>query len=65
MLQRFRLKADVDDLWQTVQRGPFSEKQTQWLTLQLCLVTVGVIEWIQCSQLDNYSLLGGGNDDGS
>ena len=42
MSQRFRIRADVDDLWQTVQPGPFSEKQPQWLTLQLCLVTVGV-----------------------
>ena len=30
------------DLWQTVQSGPFSEKQAQWLMLQLCLVTCGV-----------------------
>ena len=27
MFQRFRIRADVDDLWQTVQPGPFSEKQ--------------------------------------
>jgi len=26
---------------------------TQWLTLQLCLVTVGVTEWIECSRLDH------------
>ena len=51
--QRFRTRADVDDLWQTVQPGPFSEKQTQWLTLQLCLVTVGVTDWIECSRLDH------------
>ena len=30
--------------------GPFNEKQTHWLTLQLCLVTVGVTEWIECSR---------------
>ena len=41
MSQRFRSRADVDDLWQTVQLGPFREKQAQWLMLQLCLVTVG------------------------
>ena len=29
------------------------EKQTQWLTLKLCLVTVGVTEWIECSRLDH------------
>ena len=44
---------DDDDLWQTVQPGPFSEKQTQWLTLQLCLVTFGVTEWIECSRLNH------------
>ena len=53
MSQRFRIRADVDDLWQTVQPGPFSEKQPQWLTLQLCLVTVGVTEWIECSRLNH------------
>ena len=53
MPQRFRIRADVDDLWQTVQPGPFSEKQPQWLTLQLCLVTVGVTEWIECSRLNH------------
>ena len=53
MSQRFRIRADVDDLWQTVQPGPFSEKQAQWLTLQLCLVTVGVTEWIECSRLNH------------
>ena len=30
---RFRIRADLDDRWQTVQPGPFSEKQAQWLTL--------------------------------
>ena len=50
MSQRFKIRADVDDLWQTVQPGPFNEKQPQWLTLQLCLVTVGVTEWIECSR---------------
>ena len=34
-------------------QDPFSEKQTQWLTLQLCLVTVGATEWIECSRLDH------------
>ena len=29
------------------------EKQPQWLTLQLCLVTVGVTEWIECSRLNH------------
>ena len=53
MSQRFRIRADVDDLLQTVQPGPFSEKQPQWLTLQLCLVTVGVTEWIECSRLSH------------
>ena len=53
MSQRFRIRADVDDLWQTVQPGPFSEKQPQWLTLQLCLVTVGVTEWSACSRLNH------------
>ena len=42
---------DVDGLWQTVQPGPFSEKQAQWLTLPLCLVTVGVTEWTECNRL--------------
>ena len=46
-------RADVDDLWQTVQPGPFSEKQPQWLTLQFCLVTVRVTEWIECSRLNH------------
>ena len=41
MLQRFRIRAYVDDLCQTVQPNSFSEKQAQWLTLQLCLVAVG------------------------
>ena len=53
MLQRFRVRADGDVLWQTVQPGPFSEKQAQWLTLQLRLVTVEVTEWIECSRLDH------------
>ena len=53
MSQRFRIRADVDDLWQTLQPGPFSEKQPQWLTLQLCLVTVGVTEWIECSRFNH------------
>ena len=52
-VQRFRIRADFDELWQTVQPGPFSEKQPQWLTLQLCLVTVGVTEWIECSRLNH------------
>ena len=30
-----------------------SEKQNQWLTLQLCLVTVGVTKSIECSQLNH------------
>ena len=51
MSQIFRVRADVDDLWQTVQPGSFSTKLAQWLTLQLCLVAVGVIEWIECSRL--------------
>ena len=58
MSQRFRIRADVDDLWQTVQPGPFSEKQPQWLTLQLCLVTVGVTEWIDRRKLTPGSVLG-------
>ena len=29
--RRFRVGADVDDLWQTVQPGPFSESQAQQL----------------------------------
>ena len=33
---------DVDDLWQTVQPGPVSEKQAQWFMLQFCPVTLGV-----------------------
>ena len=44
MSQRFRNRADADDLWQTVQPDPFSKKQAPWLTLQLCLITVGVTE---------------------
>ena len=39
--QIFRIRADIDDLWHTIQPGPFSENQAQWLTPQLCLVTVG------------------------
>ena len=35
-------------------QAPFSEKQTQRLTLQLCLVTVGVTEWIECSRLNHF-----------
>ena len=38
--QRFRIRADVDELWQTVQPGPFSEKQTRWITQQLYLLSV-------------------------
>ena len=53
--QRFRSRADVDNLWQTVQPGSFSEKQVQWLMLQLCLVTVEVTEWIECSKLDDLN----------
>ena len=53
MSQRFRTRADVDDLWKTVQPGPFSEKQAQWLRLQLCPVIVGVIEWIEWSRLNH------------
>ena len=45
--------ADVDDLWQTVQPSPISEKQAQWLRLQFCPVTVGVMECIKCSQLSH------------
>ena len=41
MSQIFRIRADVDDLRQTFQPGPFSKKLAQWLTLQLCLVAVG------------------------
>ena len=41
--------AGVDDLWQTVQLVSFSEKQVQWLTLQLSLVPVVVAEWTECS----------------
>ena len=29
--RRFRIGADVDELWQTVQLGPFSESQAQQL----------------------------------
>ena len=29
MSQRFRIRADVDDLWQIVQQGPFGE--TEWI----------------------------------
>ena len=47
--QRFRIGAGVDDLWQTVQPGPISEKQAQWLMLQFCPVIFGVTEWIECS----------------
>ena len=32
-------------------KSPFSEKQLQWLMLQLCLVTVRVTKWIECSRL--------------
>ena len=32
------------DLWQTVQLGPVSKKQAQWLMLQSCPVTAGVTE---------------------
>ena len=51
MSQRFRMRPDIDVLLQAVKPGPFSEKQPQWLTLQLCLVTVGVTEWIECGRL--------------
>ena len=51
--QRFRIGADVDNPWQTVQPGPISEKQAQWLRLQFCPVTVGVTEWIGCSRLSH------------
>ena len=44
MSQRFRSRADVDGHWQAVQPAPFSKKQAQWLTLQHCLITVGVPE---------------------
>ena len=50
-------RADVDDLWQTVQSGRFSEKQAQWLMLQLstlyCPVTDGVTKCIECSRLNH------------
>ena len=29
-------------------------KQTQLLRLQFCLVTAGVTEWIECSQLSHF-----------
>ena len=51
---RFRIRADVDSLWQTIQPGLFSEKQAQRLMLQLCLVIVGVTKWIECSQLNHH-----------
>ena len=53
MRQRVRIRADADDMWQTVRPGTFSEKQTQWLTLQLCLLTVGVTERIESSRIDH------------
>ena len=53
ILQGFRFGADVNDLWQTVQPGPVSEKQAQWLMLQFCPLTVGVTEWIECSRLNH------------
>jgi len=53
MWRRFRIRAAVVDLWQAVQPGPFSGKQTQWLMLQLCLVIVGVTEWTECSRLNH------------
>ena len=53
MSQRFRIRADVDDLRQTFQPGPLSERQAQMLTLQLCLVTDGVTEWIECRRLNH------------
>ena len=30
--------------------GDDDEKQVQWLTLKLCLVTVGATKWIECSR---------------
>ena len=52
-MQRFRIEADADDLWQTVQTGLFGEKQAQLLMLQLCLLTAGIREWIECSLLNH------------
>ena len=51
VIVRFRIEAGADELWQTLQPGPISEKQAQWLRLQFCSVTVEVTEWIKCSQL--------------
>ena len=36
--------ADDDGTRETVQPGPVSEEQAQWLRLQFCPVTVGVTE---------------------
>jgi len=47
-----QIMVDVDGLWQTVPTSPFSEKQALWLTLELYLVTVRVIEWTECSRLN-------------
>ena len=49
-MQRFRIGAVIDDLWQTVQPGPGGEQQAQWTRLQFCQVTVGDTEWIECSR---------------
>ena len=49
--QRFRIGADVDDIWQTVQPGPNNEQQVQRITLQFCQVTLEVTDWIGCSRL--------------
>ena len=51
-MQRFRIGADIDDLWQAVQQDPVSEKQAQWLMLQFCPVNFEVTEWIECSRLN-------------
>ena len=53
--QRFRIRADVDELWQTVQPGSFSEKQAQWLTLQLYLLTVGVESGLSAADSITFS----------
>ena len=53
MSQRFRSRADVDDLWQIIQPYPFREEQALRLTLQLYLVAVAVAEWIRCSRVDH------------
>ena len=45
MMMMMMMMIDDDD--------DYDEKQAQWFTLQLCLETVAVTEWIECSRFNH------------